>query len=200
MGEAASRRAGVGTMSRFHQVLLIATLLPLCWLGMMAVHELGHVAAARATGGQVQRVMLGPLAFSRTDVGPNPRPLVVAWGGAAVGTLLPLAAWALAALLRLPGAYLLRFFAGFCLVANGAYLGGGAIGRVADAGELLRHGAAAWHLWAFAAITVPLGLLLWHRQGRWFGLGPRARRVHPAAAWTSAILLALVVAAELLLA
>ncbi len=32
-------------MKRFAQVLLIGTFLPLCWLAMMAVHELGHVLA-----------------------------------------------------------------------------------------------------------------------------------------------------------
>jgi hypothetical protein len=44
-------------MNRLHQVLLIGTFLPLCWLVMMAVHELGHVLAAVATGGMVQGVV-----------------------------------------------------------------------------------------------------------------------------------------------
>jgi hypothetical protein len=43
-------------MQRFHQILLIGTMLPLCWLGMMAVHELGHVLGAIATGGTVEKV------------------------------------------------------------------------------------------------------------------------------------------------
>ena len=42
-------------MKRLHQVLLIGAFLPLCWLAMMAVHELGHVVGAVATGGRVER-------------------------------------------------------------------------------------------------------------------------------------------------
>src|SRR5256885_1670691 len=77
---------------RFHQVVLISSLLPLSWLGMMAVHEAGHIAAAWLTGGKVVRVVLYPLTISRTDVDPNPNPLAVTWAGPAVGALLPLAA------------------------------------------------------------------------------------------------------------
>ena len=36
---------------RFHQLLLIATFLPLCWLAMMAIHELGHMVGMFASGG-----------------------------------------------------------------------------------------------------------------------------------------------------
>src|SRR3954451_16268416 len=51
----------VGRWSRFHQVVLISSLLPLSWLGMMAVHEAGHVVAAWLTGGKIVRVVLYPL-------------------------------------------------------------------------------------------------------------------------------------------
>src|SRR5208337_624939 len=72
-------------MNRLHQVLLIGTFLPLCWMAMMAVHELGHVVAAVATGGKVEKVVLHPLMISRTDVSPNPSPLIVVWAGPIVG-------------------------------------------------------------------------------------------------------------------
>jgi hypothetical protein len=65
----------------------------------------------------------------------------------------------------------LRFFAGFCLIANGCYLGAGLFTNVGDAGEMLKHGAAPWHLWLFAALTIPTGLYLWHGLGPQFGLG-----------------------------
>jgi hypothetical protein len=52
-----------------------------CWLLMQAVHELGHVLAAWATGGTVRKVVLLPWAFSQTQLAANPEPLVVAWGG-----------------------------------------------------------------------------------------------------------------------
>lgn len=43
---------------RTDQFLLIATLLPLCWLSMMAVHEGGHFLCARLTNGTVTSVVL----------------------------------------------------------------------------------------------------------------------------------------------
>lgn len=76
-------------MKRFAQVLLIGTFLPLCWLGMMAVHELGHVLVVLATGGTITAVVLHPLTISRTDVSINPRPLLVVWAGPLLGVLLP---------------------------------------------------------------------------------------------------------------
>jgi hypothetical protein len=57
---------------------------------MQAVHELGHVLGAMATGAEVTRVVLWPWTISRTDVTNNTRPLVVAWAGPIVGIALPL--------------------------------------------------------------------------------------------------------------
>jgi hypothetical protein len=78
---------------------------------------------------------------------------------------------------RLPGAFVLRFFAGFCLIANGTYVAVGSIERVGDPGVMLRHGSPLWQLWLFGIVTVPVGLWLWHGQGRRFGLGPSAEQV-----------------------
>jgi hypothetical protein len=72
---------------------------------------------------------------------------------------------------RLPGEFVLRFFAGFCLIANGAYIGAGSFTHIGDAGDMLKHDSARWHLWLFAAVTVPAGLWLWHGLGANFGLG-----------------------------
>ena len=130
-------------MARLPQVVLVGSTLLLSWLGMMAVHEAGHVAATRLTGGAVSQVVLHPLTISRTDLSHNPHPLVVAWAGPVLGAVLPLAAFGVAAAAKMPGAYLLRFFAGFCLVANGAYLGAGSVEGVGDAGDLVRHGGRA---------------------------------------------------------
>ncbi|MEX1098177.1 MAG: hypothetical protein WED34_19190 [Planctomycetales bacterium] len=184
-------------MNRFHQCLLIGSFLPLCWLGMMAVHELGHVLAAWSTGGTVARVVLHPLAISRTDVEPNPAPLVVAWGGPLAGVALPLLIWAVFAAARIPGVYLWRFFAGFCLIANGAYIGAGSFERIGDAGEMLRHGTPIWLLWLFGLSTVPAGLFLWHRLGPRFGLGESQGAVDARAAYLSALLLLLATAVAL---
>jgi len=141
-----------------------------CWLGMQAVHECGHVAAAWMTGGHVERVVLWPWSFSRTDVAPNPHPLVVVWGGPILGIAIPLVAWELLRRRRSKVLHIARFFAGFCLIANGLYLGFGSLDRIGDAGDMLQLGAPQWTLWLFGAITVPCGLLAWHGQGLKFGL------------------------------
>ncbi len=174
-------------MKRLHQVILIASTVLGSWLGMQAVHESGHVLGAWLTGGRVANVVLHPLTISRTDLVHNPSPLIVVWAGPVVGVLLPLMLWGVAAWLQMPGAFVLRFFAGFCLVANGAYIAGGSFGLVGDCGEMLRHGSAIWQLWLFGAIAVPAGLWLWHRQGTHFGLGPAEGRVNSGVAYASLV-------------
>jgi hypothetical protein len=155
-------------------VLRIAALLLLFWLPLQAVHELGHVLAAWGAGGTVQRVVLHPLAISRTEVSPNPAPLIVAWAGPLVGVAIPLA---LAGLARWAAPSLrpyADFFAGFCLIANGAYIGLGALAHIGDAGDILRHGAPTWQLLAFGALTLPAGLWFWHCASYAFGFGRRS--------------------------
>jgi hypothetical protein len=164
---------------------LIAASVVAAWLGMQHVHELGHMLAAWGTGGRVSNVALHPLGISRTDVAENPQPLAVAWGGPLFGAGAPLAVWLVAAgLLRQKCCSMtdrvlaaLRCFAGFCLIANGAYLGFGALERIGDCGELLSRGAALWQLWLFGLVTMPVGFYLWHQQGKHFGLGRDAEPV-----------------------
>jgi hypothetical protein len=186
-------------MNRFFQVLLIGSTIGLSWLGMMAVHEFGHVAVLWATGGTVERVVVHPLAISRTDPGENPCPLLVAWGGPVGGCLLPLAGLAAARLAARRHAYLARFFAGFCLAANGAYLLGDAFVRGGDGRELIAHGTPPWALVAFGLPTLALGLALWHGLGPHFGLGPARGRVDRRAAAATTVALAALVAIELAL-
>ena len=170
---------------RVHQVILIGSTILASWLGMQAVHELGHVYGAWWSGGKVARVVLHPLTISRTDLDHNPRPLFVAWTGPVCGVLLPLAAWLTASALRMPGAFVLRFFVGICLLANGLYIGIGSFHCVGDCGEMLRNGSRPWQLWLFGLATAPLGLWLWHRQGAHFGLGSAKGRVSRPVAWVT---------------
>jgi hypothetical protein len=172
-------------VNRLHQCILVLSTVLASWLGMQAVHELGHVLGAALTGGQVEKVVLSPLTISRTDLAANPSPLVVVWAGPVVGSLLPLAGWALCRGAGLPGAFVLRFFAGLCLIANGAYIALGSFDGIGDCGQMLRHGSPIWLLWLFGALTLPPGLWLWHRQGPHFGLGPSQGRVSPAVAYTT---------------
>lgn len=160
-----------------HQVILIGSTLLASWLGLQAVHELGHMLGAWATGAEVTRVVLTPTTISRTDVAQNSRPLLVAWAGPVIGAVLPLLLWCCARFGKAPAAYVPRFFAGTCLLANGLYMGLGSFGRVGDCGDLLRHGAKLWQLWLFGAVAVPAGLLLWHGLGPSFGLGAARGRV-----------------------
>jgi hypothetical protein len=156
---------------RLHQSVLIGSAIAGAWLGMQAVHEFGHVLGAWATGGDVSRVVLHPLTISRTDIAHTPHPLVVVWSGPVAGVALPLMLWAVAAAVGLRGSYMLRFFAGFCLLGNGLYIGAASFARVGDCGDLLRHGAELWQLWLFGAVTASIGLALWHGLGAHFGLG-----------------------------
>lgn len=186
-------------MQKFHRNLLAVSIVALSWLAMMIVHETGHVLAGVASGVKVRRVILHPLEFSRTDLSYNPHPLLVAWGGPVGGVAVPLLAWGVAAAFGIPGAYLLRFFAGFCLIANGAYIGVGSLKKIGDTYEMLLSGSSLWQLWLFGLVTFPLGLWLWHRLGAEFGLGPDGKTVHPSAAYGTFAVLVLVVAFELLL-
>lgn len=136
------------------------------WLGMMATHEMGHVIHAWLSGGRVDRVVIPPLGFSRTDLAANPHPQFVAWGGATWGCALPMimlgALWPTVRIARKIG----LLFAGFCLIANGAYLGCGIFVDAGDAADLLRYGTPHWILVLFGAAAAAAGLYLWHIAGR----------------------------------
>lgn len=183
---------------RWPQAMLIGSLLGASWLGMQIVHELGHVLGTWATGGSVTHVELKPWTISRTDVSPNPRPLVVAWAGPLFGVLLPVVLWLAACAARRSWDYLLRFFAGLCLVANGAYIGCGAFAPVGDAADMLREWPARWPLGLFGVVTIPAGLALWSGLGARFGLGAAKGRVDRTHATLSVLTLVAILAGELL--
>lgn len=182
----------------WQRVLFIASLLIASWLWFQIVHEAGHVLGAFATGGQVTKVVLHPLAISRTDVQGSSQPLVIIWAGPVIGSLMPFVAWMLAATLKWSAAFLLRFFAGACLVANGTYLFAGSFDGVGDCGDLLRHGAPIWTLWLFGLIAMPAGLLVWNKQGADFGFGKNAKPISAKFAFATAALAAATIIGELI--
>jgi hypothetical protein len=151
---------------KLRSVVIIAIAVVVAWFGMQAVHEFGHVLAAWVTGGTVQQVVLHPLTISRTDVSPNPHPLVVVWAGPLVGVILPITAAVCSRWVLPAGRRFLEFFAGFCLIANGVYIGAGSFGGVGDAGDMLRHGSPRWLLAAFGLLSAICGLWIWHRLTR----------------------------------
>ncbi len=152
-------------MQRFHQLVFIVSILALSWFAMMAVHELGHVVGALVTGGTIERVVLHPLTISRTDVSPNPIPSVVVWLGPILGCVIPLIAWVAIPQRFVNTRNVALFFLGFCLLANGAYIAIGSIDRIGDCKEMLQTGSPTWLLFAFGALTIPIGFYAWHRLG-----------------------------------
>ena len=186
--------------ARLPQFALVVSTLGFCWLGMQVVHELGHILTAHACGETIGRVVLHPLTVSRTEVSRDRCPLLVVWGGPLFGSALPLVLLAVARSLRCDLFYLFQFFAGFCLIANGVYLGVGSFGGVGDAGDLLRHGGPQWTLIGFGLVCAPLGLWLWNGLGRYFGLGESEGRVDRRAVRWSIGLVLTIVAVEVLFA
>ncbi len=183
---------------RLDQAALILVTLAFSWLGFQAVHELGHCTGAWLTGGRVTSVVLHPLALSRMQLSHNPHPLLVAWSGPLGGIAIPLALWGASVLARLRQRYLLRFFAGFCLVANGAYLAIDAFVRAGDGREIVAHGGSPVTLVVFGLAATAAGLRLWHGLGRHFGLGPDRTKPERRDAAGVAISLVALVAAELI--
>ncbi|MCA9235902.1 MAG: M50 family metallopeptidase [Planctomycetales bacterium] len=186
-------------MDRIRQVLFLASALALCWLLMQIVHEAGHVLGAWLTGARVERVVLHPLAISRTDVSRNLHPGVVAWLGPVVGALAPCVAWQLMPR-RWPSAVAIAgFFAGFCLLANGLYLSVGVAEGIGDCGDLMRHGTPARVLVAIGVAASLAGLLIWHRLGSPLALFTAKRLPSWSAALGCALALAGLAAAEIAL-
>lgn len=184
-------------MNRGPNLLLVVAMLPLCWLSMMLVHELGHVLGAWVAGGEVQKLVWHPLVISRTDVSPNPSPLFVVWSGPVVGVLFPVALWT--SLSRFRWSFLLRFFAGFCLIANGGYIGWGSFERIGDCREMLMLGTPIWVLWVWGAIHFAAGLMLWNGLGPQFGWGQKPEPVSWRLAGTVAVLSTLMIVGGFLL-
>ena len=126
---------------------------------------------------------LHPFAISRTDVSPNPSPAIVVWLGPAIGCILPLVAFAIAPRRLTAVRNVAGFFAGSCLIANGAYISVGSVDLIGDCGEMFRSGTPRWVMIAFGAVTVPLGLHLWHGLGSLKHLMIDRSTVSPCAAY-----------------
>src|SRR3954467_13544874 len=81
-------------MSRLYQILLIASTLVLSWLGIQAVHELGHVLGAWAGGETVSKVVLHPLMISRIDASHDRHPCWSCGAGQSSARSCPSPSWA----------------------------------------------------------------------------------------------------------
>lgn len=177
---------------RLNALLLVLPAGAAAWYAMMVVHESGHAVGAWLSGGRVVRVVLHPFAFSRTDVAPNPHPLLVVWCGPLWGAVFPLAAWLAARAANLRLAFLVRFLTGFCLIANGVYLASALVVPAGDTEDLLRMGTPLWAVVAPGVAAFAGGLAVWNGLGPSFGLG--GRPVDRAAVTAAAVAFALLVA------
>jgi hypothetical protein len=178
-----------------HIVFMVISLLN-AWLLMQVVHECGHVLAAFASGGEVKQVVLHPLVISRTDIIVNPHPLFVSRSGAIFGALFPVLVAFLAR--KTSMAYLLWGFAGFCLIANGVYMGSGLITPDGDTWDIIFFGGQPWTLGLFALCTIPTGLYAWHRVSADFGFSGGNGVYNRKHAVVSIVLFIFIVTAEII--
>ncbi len=181
---------------RLWQGLLVLSTVGFSWLAMQAVHEAGHVLHLLATGGSIERLTLHPLKLSHTLPATNPAPLATVIGGPLWGVMLPLVGWGVLSRLAPSRAYLAAFFAGFCLVANGAYLAGDALLQGGDGLEFVLLGTPPWLLVVVGILLVAAGLGVWNGLGCRFGFGPTAQSIVSADALTMAGLTATLVLVE----
>lgn len=135
--------------------------LPLwCWFLFIWTHELGHVIGAWYTDSGVKQVVLHPLAFSRTDVQPNHNPALVVWAGPVLGCVLAALfslAWCAAGKKLLPVALV---GTGFAMLANGCYIGLGALSPMADTEVMVDTGSPRWVLAVFGLCVGVPGYML----------------------------------------
>ena len=184
---------------RSWQTLLILSTLAFSWLAMMVVHEAGHLIHLLATGGSIEQVTLHPLQLSQTLPNANPYPLATVAGGPLWGILIPLLLWWMVARLAPARSYLAAFFAGFCLIANGAYLVGDAIVQGGDGREFVQHGVPPWALITMGLPAIAVGLYVWNGLGDHFGFAEARGHVNRADAFAVAALTAMLVLVELIL-
>ena len=152
---------------RFHRWVFILLFSTVCWFSMLAIHEFGHIVAAWTSGAMVERIVFLPI--SRTDTSGVATPLFVYGAGAVFGAVFPVLLWTIVLMFRSKTAHLFRFFAGFCLLVNGSYIGCDfSVVGPTDAGQLIEHGASRLLLVLFGALCLFGGLHLWHRQSRFF--------------------------------
>ena len=129
----------IAMRNRLYQILLIGTFLPLCWLPTKAVHELGHVACCLATGSAIPKVVLNPLTFSRTDSsGQCIRPCS-SYGRARLSvSACPCCSWRSPRSPLRNGRAFSKFFAVLVWSPTVDTVGAGSLGRVGDAGDMIR--------------------------------------------------------------
>jgi hypothetical protein len=153
----------VPQLASFGRALLALAFLYACWIGMEAVHELGHALNAWSIGARVIDVSIPVLGTSQTTVTDNPYSRFITEGGPTWGVAIPVFACGLAYLFRRRMPEPLKFFTGFCCIANGVYMAVGWHWHNTDAGELLRMNVPRAALIAYGVAASAFGFAIWHR-------------------------------------
>ncbi|MEZ6318694.1 MAG: hypothetical protein R3B49_08075 [Phycisphaerales bacterium] len=161
------------------RAVFVVALLAYGWVHFEWAHEAGHVVGALATGGRVQQVVLHPAAFSRTDVTPNPAPLVEVWSGPALGCVFGVIAGAWTLALPRVGAIAWRGVGGLVLLANGVYIGVGPVAPAGDTEVMRQLGTPGWVMVAFGVAACAGGVWMWR--------GARARLPDAPIGWAHAL-------------
>ena len=140
------------------------------WYGMMVIHESGHCLGAWITGAKIESVEIPLAGFSRTDFSGG-NTLAVTAAGPLLGAILPMTLLLILRAVKNRIKNAIMFFVGFCLLANGVYLGLGAFLRAGDCRQLIQQGVPIWQLIVFGLVSSGAGLFVWHRMGppkNWF--------------------------------
>lgn len=143
-----------------HGGVNLAGLLVAGWCVMTTTHEAGHIVAGLAGGATLVAYDLRPWSLPFSLFTPDPHPLMTMWAGPMTGVLAPTG---IAALIRRPWTW---FIAGFCAVANGAYLATGWLTADSwlDTTKLLEHGAWPASIVAYCALTIGWGYPVLRRE------------------------------------
>jgi hypothetical protein len=144
--------------------LRLVALCVIAWWPMMAVHELGHIIGSLFSGAKIEKVILWPWTISQTIRSGSNAPAVDTWFGPLFGALAPLLVYLPFRRKQSLASRLLGFFCGFCLIANGVYLGLGWVDEVGDAGDLIRLGTNPVWLFSIGTLFVISGLYVWHLE------------------------------------
>lgn len=154
---------------------------------MYCVHETGHIVGAVVSGGKIESIILSPVTISQTVLSRNPSPLTVVWLGPLIGVIVPTLVW-VAVPNRFPNLKRhVQFFAGFCLIANGAYIGAGSIELIGDCKQMYQSGTPRWAMILFGLLASVAGLFTWHQIGEVRSLWNRSSLT----SWQAAIAMAI---------
>ncbi len=135
-----------------------------------ALHELGHVVGALATGGHPHSLVLHPFSTSSVEVSPDPRPLVTYGAGVLAPPVVGLALFRALRHVQAPVLLPVLLIPSIAWASSGLYLVVGAALQVGDAAVLMQTGIPRAALFAAGAACLPVSGLLARRLLRLIGI------------------------------